>query len=157
MRWMRTFLLLTLTTILLSGCAENESTTPTTNSKLESLAQPTPTCTSQDFQGGSTWITGQLEAFKKSEPAEAYSYASEEFRKANSLQDFAAIIVSQYSMLLDIKEFQILSCEKNGELFTFVLKMVDNQSNSYSMEYLLTFSNKKWGVEGASVTLKVSS
>jgi len=65
--------------------------------------------------------------------------------------------VSQYSMLLDIKEFQILSCEKNGELFTFVLKMVDNQSNSYSMEYLLTFSNKKWGVEGASVTLKVSS
>ena len=157
MRWMRTFLVLTLTTILLSGCAENESTTPTTNSKLVSLAQPTPTCTSQDFQGGSKWITGQLEAFKKSEPAEAYSYASEEFRKANSLQDFAAIIVSQYSMLLDIKEFQILSCEKNGELFTFVLKMVDNQSNSYSMEYLLTFSNKKWGVEGASVTLKVSS
>ena len=85
-----------------------------------------------------------------------YSFASDEFKRTNSLEDFAAVIMSQYTMLLDIKDFKILSCEKNGELFIFELRLTDNQSIEYKMEYILSLRNSNWGVDGASVTLKAS-
>ena len=58
-------------------------------------------------------------------------------------------------MLLDLKNYQVLSCDKDGELYTFKVQITDNESNAYAMEYVLSFSQNKWGVEGASVTLKV--
>lgn len=40
-------------------------------------------------------------------------------------------------MLLNIKDYQILSCEKNGELFLFNLMLSDKESNTYAVEYVL--------------------
>jgi hypothetical protein len=142
--------------LLLSACSSNTQDAPSQESKFGSVSQPTPTCSTQEFTGGSDWIKGQLEAFGESEPDKAYSYASESFKQANSLEDFASIIVSQYTMLLDLKTYQIVSCDKDGELYTFKVQITDNQSNAYSMEYVLSYSDKKWGVEGASVTMKIS-
>jgi hypothetical protein len=59
-------------------------------------------------------------------------------------------------MLLDLQSYQVISCDKDGELFSFKVRIIDNQSNAYSMEYVLTLSGNKWGVEGASVTMKIS-
>jgi hypothetical protein len=140
---------------LLSSCSTASDESQPTPSKNETLIQPTPTCTSAEFTGGSNWIKGQLKAFGETDPEKAYSYASAEFRAANSLQDFAAVIVSQYAMLLDLKEYQVISCDKNGELFTFKVQLSDNQGSSYSMEYMLSLVNATWGVDAASVSLKI--
>lgn len=151
----RTVTFLALIIFVTSCSAPSEKSNPN-NSNLESIVQPTPTCSNEEFKGGSVWIAGQLAAFGESEPDKAYSYASDEFKRANSLENFAAVIMSQYTMLLDIKDYKILFCEKNGELFIFELRLTDNQSIEYKMEYILSLRNSKWGVDGASVTLKVS-
>lgn len=140
---------------LLSSCSTASDESQPTPSKNETLIQPTPTCTPAEFTGGSNWIKGQLKAFGETDPEKAYSYASAEFRAANSLQDFAAVIVSQYAMLLDLKDYQVISCDKNGELFTFKVQLSDNQGSSYSMEYMLSLVNETWGVDAASVSLKI--
>ena len=149
----RTIAFLALIIFVTSCSAPSEKSTPN-NSKLESIAQPTPTCSNEEFQGGSAWIAGQLEAFGESEPDKAYSFASEAFKQANDLETFAAIIMSQYTMLLDIKDYKILSCEKSGELFTFNLIFSDNQSNNYEMEYILSRISDRWGVNAATVWTK---
>ena len=151
----RTIAFLVLIIFITSCSAPSEKNNPN-NSNLESIVQPTPTCSNEEFKGGSAWIAGQLAAFGESEPDKAYSFASDEFKRTNSLEDFAAVIMSQYTMLLDIKDFKILSCEKNGELFIFELRLTDNQSIEYKMEYILSLRNSNWGVDGASVTLKAS-
>ena len=140
----------------LTACSNSVEESQPTNSKLDAIAQPTPTCSSQEFTKGSDWIEGQLRAFKDTDAEKAYSYASENFRRSNSVEAFAAIIVSQYTMLLDLKDYQIVSCDKNGELFIFKVNISDNQGNSYAMEYMLSRNGEKWGIDGASVTLKVS-
>jgi hypothetical protein len=150
-------IVLTLASLLLiTSCSAPVEESKPENSNLNSIIQPTPTCSTTEFQEGSAWIKGQLEAFSDSTPEKAYSYASEDFRRANSLESFAAVILSQYTMLLNIKDYQILSCEKNGELFLFNLMLSDKESNTYAVEYVLSLTEGKWGVDGASVSLKVS-
>jgi len=140
----------------LTACSNPVEESQPTNSKLDAIAQPAPTCSTQEFTAGSDWIKGQLRAFIETDAEKAYSYASEDFRRSNSVEDFAAIIVSQYTMLLDLKDYQIVSCDKNGELFIFKVNVSDNQGNSYAMEYMLSRNGEKWVIDGASVTLKVS-
>lgn len=151
----RTITFFALIIFVTSCSAPSEKSNPN-NSNLDSIVQPTPTCSNEELQGGSAWIAGQLAAFGESEPDKAYSYASAEFKNANDLESFAAVIMSQYTMLLDIKDYKILSCEKNGELFLFKLRLSDNQSIEYKMEYILSLRNNKWGVDGASVALNAS-
>jgi hypothetical protein len=151
----RVLALLILFSVVLTGCSSASEESEPTPSNVQNLIQPTPTCSTDEFTGGSDWIKGQLKAFGNTDPEKAYSFASDEFRAANTIQDFAAVIVSQYSMLLDLKEYQVLSCEKSADLFTFQVKLTDNQESTYSMEYVLSLNNNQWGVEGASISLKV--
>ena len=139
--------------IVLTSCSNTPKATPEPGSQLDALAQPTPTCTATEFKGGSDWIKGQLKAFGEAKPDKAYSYASENFRKKNSLEAFALTIISQYRMLLNLKDYQIMSCDKSQDLYTFKLDLTDNDLKHYSMQYLLSFVANKWGVEGASVSL----
>lgn len=140
---------------LLAGCSASPEESAPTPSNNQKLIQPTPTCSTDEFTTGSDWIKGQLKAFGDADPEKAYSYASDGFRAENTIQDFAAVIVSQYSMLLDLKEYQVISCEKSAELFTFKVQLTDNQGSSYSMDYILSRTGDKWGVDGASVSLKI--
>ena len=144
-----------LSLTLLAGCSQNENSSSTNNStessKLESLVQPTPTCSAREFSEAKRWITGQLNAFSESKPDKAYSYASESFRMRTSLEEFSAIILAQYTMLLNLKEFTIIACEKNGELFFFNVNLIDNENIKYRMEYILSLQNQKWGVDAAAV------
>jgi hypothetical protein len=140
-----------------SACSSTTSESKPSSGKNELLVQPTPTCSTEEFSGGSDWIKGQLKAFSERNPEKAYSYASETFRMNNSLTSFSTIIAAQYSMLLDIKDFKILSCDKSDPFFTYGLKLIDNGDVSYEMEYVLSYSNKKWGVEGASVTERINN
>lgn len=156
MRRVSSSLLTLILAATLTACSSPEEVSQPTNSKLDGIAQPTPTCSTQEFVSGSDWIKGQLKAFEEADAEKAYSYASESFQRDNSVEDFAAIIVSQYTMLLDIKDYQIISCDKSGEMFSFKVKISDNQGDSYAMEYILSLNGERWGVDGASVTFKVS-
>lgn len=137
--------------VSLVGCSNTAEVKPVDNSKLESLVQPTPTCSKEEFSSGTKLITAQLNALSRSQFKEAYSLASERFRAENTLDVFTSIISSQYAMLLDLKEFRIISCEKNGELFMFSADLIANQSKTYKMEYILSLRDNRWGVEAAAV------
>ena len=68
---------------------------------------------------------------------------------------FTAVIVGQYSMLLNLKSYEILSCEKVEEQFMFKGKLIDKEGKHYTMKYLLSRINEKWGVDGALVSEKL--
>jgi hypothetical protein len=151
---MRIFVIATVGALLASCSTPAEDSQPS-RSQVESLVQPTPTCSDQEFAEGSGWIKGQLAAFSDDSPEKAYSFASEEFRQSTSLEAFAAVIVNSYSMLLDLKTYRVISCLKSGELYTFEVTLTDNQGVEYSMEYILSRTGDQWGVDGASVSLKI--
>ena len=114
-------------------------------------------CTKNDFEEGSRWITGQLRAFKKTDPKYAYGFASEDFRSTLSISQFADIISTEYSMLLDWRNFEILSCEKNDEYFLFGVKVVSNEEIVYTLDYFLSKIGGSWGVDSANIVTQTGS
>lgn len=153
-----TLLLVTLLTGC-SGTAEEsgpEVEPTSTRSKLDSLVQPAPACSASDFKAGSSVITRQLRAFGESEPDAAYALASERFRSMYSLDDFANVILSQYPMLLNLKEFSIQSCTKESDIYYFAVDLLDTQGISYKMDYAISLIAGRWGVDGAAVSRTIN-
>ena len=134
----------------LVGCS-NSTKNETTSSSKGSLNQPTATCSTKEIGGGSAWIKGQLKAFGDSSPSVAYSYASEKFRSETSLENFVSVIRNQYSMLLDLKSYEISNCTKSEGYLLFEVSLVDNSDFKYTMRYVLSYVKNRWGVEGAAV------
>jgi len=151
-----------LLSLLLTGCAgsaedssvDSEPTAP--SSKLESLAQPAPACSEKEFDAGSAVIAKQLRAFSESEPDAAYAIASERFKSMYSVDDFANIILSQYTMLLNIKEFTFQSCTKEADIYYFVLELFDLQGIQYKVDYAVSVINGRWGIDGAAVSRTIN-
>ena len=144
------FLCISVLLIGLVGCS-NSTTKETTSSSKGPITQPTPACSAAESGGGSAWIKGQLKAFGDSSPKVAYSYASEKFRSETSLENFISVIRNQYSMLLDLKSYDVGQCTKSEGYFLFEVSLVDNADFKYTMRYVLSYVNKRWGVEGAAV------
>ena len=140
--------------LLLTSCSSSK-TKEVSESSGAAPAKKTPECSKAEFASGSQWIKGQLKAFSDDTPEKAYSYASESFRQRNSIEMFTAVIVGQYSMLLNLKSYEILSCEKVEEQFMFKGKLIDKEGKHYTMKYLLSRINEKWGVDGALVSEKL--
>ena len=141
--------------LVLSACSTSKPEKVSQNSQPK-VIKPTPSCSKEEFSGGSNWIKGQLKAFSDDNPAKAYSYASEGFRKRTNIDMFTVIIVGQYSMLLNIKNYQILSCDKSEGRFLFKGKLEDKVGNKYTMQYMLSLIDNKWGVDGAQVSEKLN-
>ena len=144
------FLVMAVFLIGLTGCS-NSPKSETTSSSKGSITQPTHACSAAESGGGSAWIKGQLKAFGDSSPKVAYSYASEKFRSETSLENFISVIRNQYSMLLDLKSYDVGQCTKSEGYFLFEVSLVDNADFKYTMRYVLSYVNKRWGVEGAAV------
>ena len=149
-RSMASLLCITLFLIGLAGCSSSTRKEKTSTSK-GSLTQPTARCSTKEISGGSTWIKGQLTAFGNSSPSVAYSYASEKFRSQTSLENFVSVIRNQYSMLLDLKSYEISNCTKSEGYLLFEVSLVDNSDFKYTMRYVLSYVKNRWGVEGAAV------
>lgn len=141
--------------LVLSACSSGEPEKVSQESQPK-VINPTASCSKSEFTGGSNWIDGQLKAFSEDNPVKAYSYASEGFRKRTNIDMFTVIIVSQYSMLLNIKNHKILSCEKSEGRFIFKGKIEDKDGNKYVMQYMLSLTNNKWGVDGAKVSKELN-
>ena len=117
----------------LVGCS-NSTRKEETSTSRGSLNQPTATCSTKEIGGGSAWIKGQLKAFGDSSPSVAYSYASEKFRSETSLENFVSVIRNQYSMLLDLKSFEVGQCTKSDSYFLFNVSLIDNSDSKYTMQ-----------------------
>ena len=137
--------------LVLSACASTKSENVSQNSQAK-VTKSTPSCTKEEFSGGSKWINGQLRAFGEDNLSKAYTYASETFQKNFNLKMFTLIIIGEYSMLLNLKSFQVDSCGKSGERFVFNGKLEDKEGTQYAMEYTLSRIQNKWGVDGAQVS-----
>jgi hypothetical protein len=160
------FLTAFLICTFVAGCSEtsqsnSKSVDSTSNSAQasmgsgkspSSLLQTSNVCSATELRDGSAWIKGQLRAFNESEPKVAYEYASEQFRAKTSLEQFVYVIRSQYSMLLDLKSYSVINCERNNGYFLYQVKVIDNSNQSYDLQYLLSYTKKKWGVEAAVVS-----
>jgi hypothetical protein len=133
----------------LAGCA----------SSVQTAQQPqdnfgvTPACSPSEIDNGSAWIEGQLKAFDNEDPEAAYQFASESFRVRSNLQQFVAIIVTNYGFLLDINSYSVGTCSKSADAYLFDVQVIDTAGEKYSMEYTLSLVNGRWGVDAASVTV----
>ena len=136
--------LLILLSLLLSACSSEP------DQKDESDSQASQ-CSQEDISGGAAWITGQLNAFGSAEPSAAYNFASEQFRQGVSLDEFASIISGQYSALLSLKSFEIGRCFALEEGYVFQVDLIDNQINSFTMQYVLSKIDGQWGVDAATI------
>ena len=136
-------------TLLLSSCS---STDPVAQKPQESTSAQ-PTCSNAEVDQGSAWIRGQLDAFANEDPETAYGFASESFKARNGLQQFVAIIVTNYGFLLSTRSHTIGDCTKQGELFLFDVQVTDTTGQKYPMEYTLSKIADTWGVDAASVTV----
>ena len=136
--------LLLLLSLLLSACSSEP------DQKDESDSQASQ-CSQEDISGGAAWITGQLNAFGSAEPSAAYNFASEQFRQGVSLDEFASIISGQYSALLSLKSFEIGRCFALEEGYVFQVDLIDNQINSFTMQYVLSKIDGQWGVDAATI------
>ena len=136
-------------TLLLSSCS---STDPVAQEPQESTSAQ-PTCSNVEVDQGSAWIKGQLDAFANEDPETAYSFASESFKARSDLQQFVAIIVTNYGFLLSTRSHTIGDCTKQGELFLFDVQVTDTTGQKYPMEYTLSKIADTWGVDAASVTV----
>ena len=136
--------LLLLLSLLLSAC----SSEPDQQDESKSQASQ---CSQEDISGGAAWITGQLNAFGSAEPSAAYNFASEQFRQGVSLDEFASIISGQYSALLSLKSFEIGRCFALEEGYVFQVDLIDNQINSFTMQYVLSKIDGQWGVDAATI------
>lgn len=135
--------------LLLSSCS---STDPVAQEPQESTSAQ-PTCRNAEVDQGSAWIKGQLDAFANEDPETAYSFASESFKARSDLQQFVAIIVTNYGFLLSTRSYTIGDCTKQGELFLFNVQVTDTTGQKYPMEYTLSKIADTWGVDAASVTV----
>ena len=69
------------------------------------------------------------------------------------MEQFIAIIVSNYGFLLSTSSYTIGDCTKQDELFLFDVEVTDIAEQKYSMKYTLSKIAGNWGVDAASVTV----
>ena len=84
-------------TLLLSGCSSSKNTAEGSLQIIPRL----PSCSQSEIDAGSAWIKGQLAAFAQQDFKTAYSFASESFQSARSLDQFTQIITTRYGFLLN--------------------------------------------------------
>ena len=132
--------------MLITGC----STSAAPNAQ-ESSPQNAFTCSSIETSDGKAWVKGQLDAFSGSDPEAAYAFASSPFKARNSLEQFIAIITTNYEFLLNLDSYTVDGCSKQGDFYLFAVSLSDSNGQAYIMEYTLSLLGTSWGVDAASV------
>ncbi|MEY2815102.1 MAG: hypothetical protein RIS05_850 [Actinomycetota bacterium] len=135
---MRKVALLLITVVTLSACAA-----PT---ELEAFSDGR--CTATDSQLIEDHITGQINAMSSDDWEKAYSFAAPGFRESVSLEEFTAVIILQYQMLINNQKVSFGDCEiLNSQITQKVSVTSDNQI--FDLIYSLSVIDGKLGVEAA--------
>ena len=134
-------------TLLLSGCSSSKNTAEGSLQIIPRL----PSCSQSETDAGSAWIKGQLAAFAQQDFKTAYSFASESFQSARSLDQFTQIITTQYGFLLNATSNSIDECTPVDKDFIFDVTVTSASGAQLPMKYALSKKADTWGIEAATV------
>ncbi len=135
---MRGFIAICVCAALLTGCAQ-----PAAFEKLED-----GTCTGAQAELVDQHISGQIDALAKRDWESAYSFASADFRARVEVEQFIAIIDSQYAMLINNQGYQFNKCTiTDGMIMQEV--GVRGEEEVFNLTYRLSVNGSALGVEAA--------
>lgn len=134
-------ILVFITTLLLvSGCASSEQ------AETASIGP----CNSDEKVLISDHISSQISALEKLDFEKAYTYASEDFQKSLTLEQFESVIARQYQMLISNEEYTFTDCQSEKDYFIQDV-IVQSLSGKTVLRYRLSLVDKRLGVESAVV------
>jgi hypothetical protein len=128
------------TLLLVGGCASSDQ---------EVKAKIGP-CNSDEKVVVSDHISGQISALEKLDFKQAYTYASEDFQKSLTLEQFESVISRQYQMLISNEEYSFTDCQSEKDYFIQDV-IVQSLSGKTVLRYRLSLVDKRLGVESAVV------
>ena len=134
-------------TLLLSGCSSSKNSAEGSLQIIPRL----PSCSQSDIDTGGAWIKGQLAAFAQQDFKTAYSFASESFQSARSLDQFTQIITTRYGFLLNATSSSIDECTPVDKDFIFDVTVTSATGAQLPMKYALSKNADTWGIEAATV------
>jgi len=134
-------ILVFITTLLLvSGCASSDQ-------EVKVSIGP---CNSDEKVLISDHISSQISALEKLDFEKAYTYASEDFQKSLTLEQFESVIARQYQMLISNDSYSFSDCQSEKDYFIQDV-IVQSLSGKTVLRYRLSLVNKRLGVESAVV------
>lgn len=139
-------------TLTACGAADNVSTR-TNSPEKASQSAASKKCSYDAKISGLRVITSQLNAFKSANLAQAYQYASENFRSRVTLSQFSAIIGNGYPMLFNLKKFSVSTCSPLNDNYLFTVDLEEKGGVKFHLYYLLSDISNHWGVEGVQLTV----
>lgn len=128
------------TLLLVSGCASSDQ-------EVKVSIGP---CNSDEKVLISDHISSQISALEKLDFEKAYTYASEDFQKSLTLEQFESVIARQYQMLISNEEYSFTDCQSEKDYFIQDV-IVQSLSGKTVLRYRLSLVNKRLGVESAVV------
>ena len=128
------------TLLLVSGCASSDQ-------EVKVSIGP---CNSDEKVLISDHISSQISALEKLDFEKAYTYASEDFQKSLTLEQFESVIARQYQMLISNEEYSFTDCQSEKDYFIQDV-IVQSLSGKTVLRYRLSLVDKRLGVESAVV------
>ena len=135
---MKAFIAISLFATLLTGCSQQAA--------FEELADGP--CTGAQVELIDQHISAQIDALAKRNWKQAYSFASEDFQERVEVDQFIAIIESQYAMLINNQGYQFNQCDIAAGM---IMQEVGVRSGEevFNLTYRLSVTDNALGVESA--------
>ena len=135
---MKAFLAISLFAALLTGCSQQAA--------FEELADGN--CTGAQAELVDQHISGQIDALAKEDWETAYSFASADFQARVEVEQFIAIIESQYAMLINNQGYQFNKCTIAAGMIMQEVG-VRGEEEVFNLTYRLSVNESTLGVEAA--------
>jgi hypothetical protein len=134
----KAFIAISLFAALLTGCAQQAA--------FEELADGT--CSGAQVELIDQHISAQIDALAKRDWELAYSFASDGFQERVRVDQFIAIIESQYAMLINNQGYQFNQCDIAAGM---IMQAVGVRSGEevFNLTYRLSVNGSTLGVEAA--------
>ena len=135
---MKSFVAISLFAALLTGCSQQAA--------FEELADGN--CTGAQAELVDQHISGQIDALAKEDWETAYSFASADFQARVEVEQFIAIIESQYAMLINNQGYQFNKCTIAAGMIMQEVG-VRGEEEVFNLTYRLSVTESTLGVEAA--------
>ena len=135
---MKAFLAISLFAALLTGCSQQAA--------FEELADGN--CTGAQAELIDQHISAQIDALAKEDWETAYSFASADFQARVEVEQFIAIIESQYAMLINNQGYQFNKCTIAAGMIMQEVG-VRGEEEVFNLTYRLSVNESTLGVEAA--------
>lgn len=135
---MRGFIAICVCAALLTGCAQPAA--------FEKLADGP--CTGAQAELVDQHISGQIDSLAKGDWETAYSFASADFQARVEVEQFIAIIDSQYAMLINNQGYQFNQCTIAAGMIMQEVG-VRGEEEVFNLTYRLSVNESTLGVEAA--------